>query len=267
MCCKFIMLEKQADKRAVLQMVYLQTNEMKVSRTEHADVIFIDCTFRVNIEDYSLNTLSVLDENGFGQLVSVSLMMDDKLGTERNFIRLFELYNPHYVNTKKFFVDKDFSQLDVLSEVFPVVPRMHLCLLCCTNDENHFTVEHVEVSENQNLLTHFPRIMCYTTVYKYFAHEKVFKKICFAFLRACHQHNWGNMPEMWVFAFRLRLRTFGNQTTSHVERFFFHLKSFSAFIRSKYIQEIPSNGMFVGFSSCVRTQSSNVMLCGIFKSI
>lgn len=89
---------------------------------EFADIILIDSNHRINIVDYSLYTLLVRDENGFGQPVAISLMVDDKNDTLRKFIRLFKLHNPSFVETRVFFVDNNFGQLDVFTEGFLEIP-------------------------------------------------------------------------------------------------------------------------------------------------
>ncbi len=213
------------DENSTLKMVYIQTEEMKKNMVKYPETGFLDSTYRVNLENYCIYAVVVMDENGFGQPASVAFLSDERAETLRCFFQTFKKNNPSWEMLKTIFVDKDFTQKLVLENEFPkskvLLCSFHVLKAVKTN----IAKEALPAEIKQGLFQAFRKILYSRTEEAFKANEEDFLFACSEKLKGYYQSNWGNDPFPWCFAFRDQLRTFGNNTTNRVERFFLTLKT------------------------------------------
>ena len=165
-----------------------------------------------------------MDENGFGQPAAIGFAANEKAVTLRHFFQMFKKVNDDK-DINVFFVDRDYTQLDVLNESWPSVPVLICAFHVMKTLKTNIAKEKLHVTEKQALLTSFKRALYCRTEESFKEKESEFLDQCTAGLREYYAKNWGNDPATWSFACRAQLRTFGNNTTNRIERFFLTVKT------------------------------------------
>jgi len=188
-------------------------------------VALFDSTYRVNMENFCLYAMVVMDENGFGQPAALALLRNETAETLLSFFTLFKSVNPRWIGIEVIFVDKDFTQMDQLQAHFASASVLICAFHVMKTLKFHIAKERVSVKEKQELLAAFQRILYARQDDVYIRMEEAFLALASPKLSFYYKACWGNTPQMWCFAFRVQLRTFGNNTTNRIERFFLTVKT------------------------------------------
>jgi hypothetical protein len=226
--------EKQRDQSGVyeahvkdgtLNMVYIQTSEMRETMEKFPETSFLDSTYRINLENYCLYAKLVMDENGFGQAVSLAFLSDEKSETLELFFKTFKSHNSSWTEIRTIFVDKDFTQKQILEQEFPACKVLLCAFHVMKAMKTYIAKEKLTAEDKHELLQSFKKVLYSKTEEDFHCNQATFLELCSPTMQNYYTTNWGSDPFSWCFAFRDHLRTFGNKTTNRIERFFLTIKT------------------------------------------
>ncbi|XP_055355045.1 zinc finger SWIM domain-containing protein 1-like [Paramacrobiotus metropolitanus] len=214
------------DETNALRIVFLQTTVMKQTFTRNPEVIFLDSTYRINMEHYTLYAMVVQDENGFGQPVAIGFVDNERADTLGLFFdHVKEFTSAATSKVEAIFVDQDSTQIAVLQERFIDVPLLICAFHAIKTWKFQIAKEQLNVTEKQGLLTAFRGLLYAPQEGMFQEREAIFRQSCTDRLRSYYEKNWAKDSAMWCMAKRRELRTFGNNTTNRIERFFLTVKT------------------------------------------
>ena len=87
----------EIDVDSNLDLLFIQTSEMKTMFQKSPNMIFMDNTYKVNLEGYTLNVIQVDDENGNGKPVAYTFLRRE---TKENLTRVMEIFGEYNDLTK-----------------------------------------------------------------------------------------------------------------------------------------------------------------------
>ena len=105
----------------VLDMLIIQTTQMKATLAKFPEVIQMDGTYRLNKSGMPLYALVVEDEHSVRQLVALVLTRGECDVNIRTTLERLKAGNPAMEKTAVFIVDKDFAEISAVKAVFPQV--------------------------------------------------------------------------------------------------------------------------------------------------
>ena len=108
----------EIDEDRNLELLFIQTSEMKSMFERFPSMIFMDNTYNKNVEGYTLNVILVDDENGNGKPVAYTYT---RRQTKENLTRIMEIFGD-YNDVSKIevvMIDKDLTEISVLREKLP----------------------------------------------------------------------------------------------------------------------------------------------------
>ena len=91
---------------------------MKETARNFPEVLLMDSTYHCNNRKMPLSTVMAMGGNGAGQVVAHALLRNERLETLRLFLSKFKELNSATTQTELFIVDKDFSEMAVLRELW-----------------------------------------------------------------------------------------------------------------------------------------------------
>ncbi|ELU13236.1 hypothetical protein CAPTEDRAFT_71122, partial [Capitella teleta] len=115
------------DSDSTLEMIILQTTEMKKALAEFPEVLQMDGTYKLNKAGLPLYGLLVEDRYGHGQLVGVVLTRGETCLCIESMLESLKENNPAMSQNQIFIVDKDFSEINAIVKVLPS-SKVHLCV-------------------------------------------------------------------------------------------------------------------------------------------
>ncbi len=101
-----------------LYIMFYQTDEMRELYQHYGDILFIDGTYRVNINNYSIYLFVVEDNNGNSQVVGSALTVYEREVCLETIVNFF-ISQVNIEHTKAIMTDKDLTEQDVLQRLFP----------------------------------------------------------------------------------------------------------------------------------------------------
>jgi len=105
----------------VLDMLIIQTSQMKATLANFPEVVQMDGTYRLNKSGMPLYALVVEDAHGVGQLVALVLIRGECGINIQTMLEHLKASNPALQKTAVFIVDKDFAEIYAIRAVFPEV--------------------------------------------------------------------------------------------------------------------------------------------------
>ncbi|XP_055353268.1 zinc finger SWIM domain-containing protein 3-like [Paramacrobiotus metropolitanus] len=223
-----IRLVKQKDESGnnMLQMLYIQTAEMKKLLFDHTETIFMDSTYRINCEHYCLYSVVVEDANGFGQPVLLAFLANEKRQTLVSMFELLIQTNRDAVQQIRcIFIDKDFTQIGVLKDLFPTSDLLLCCFHALKSFKAKIASEALPVATKTDILHQFKRVMYAYDDEALAVEEENLKTKLTQKLAQYYSKNWENSKQFWAHAYRKHLPTRGNRTINRIERWFLMVKS------------------------------------------
>ncbi len=122
-------------------------------------------------------------------------------------------------------MDKDFTQKKVLADEFPN-SKVLLCIFHVIKAvKTEIAKQNICLEEKQKTLDAFRSILYSTSDEAVKENENRLFSFCSDLFAKYYRSNWGNIVELWCFAFRIGLQTLGNNTTNRIERFFLTIKT------------------------------------------
>lgn len=150
-------LKPDTDGNAVLKVLFWSSAEMRDAFSDFPEVMFMDDTFQINIEGYTLS--GFMGQNAHGKGTIFGLGFKDRPDKESVRFMLERLIrsNPEAIaKLKVVVVDKDFKEIDVLRELLPFV----IILLClfhvkkCLRDKLTVSRYGITSSQKDLILSH-----------------------------------------------------------------------------------------------------------------
>ena len=142
----------EVDDSKNVDLVYIQTGEMREQYNKYPEILFVDTTYNVNIEAYPLLTMMVEDGDGRGKPVAYCFQRSE---TKVNLEKILDYFcrTNDTSKTKIVMVDKDLTEISVLKSKLPsatITPRERKwpdnCKCTTSNgtcDVVHWTVGHL----------------------------------------------------------------------------------------------------------------------------
>ncbi|OQV14453.1 hypothetical protein BV898_11295 [Hypsibius exemplaris] len=210
----------------VLTCVFIQTAGMIKLLKECGEVLFMDGTYRVNIERYYLWSCVVMDKYGTGQCVALAFLENE---TDQNMRQFFNLLHESVTDiTKVLFVDKDLKNLRTLDEVFKL-----LSVLICTFHafkavKTVIARQQIDSDAKWTLFRLFKKVTYRLSTATFEENEQELLAFCDEECEEFAEYytdNWSNCVDRWAICHRIDLQTLGNNTNNRVERFYLAVKA------------------------------------------
>ena len=206
----------EVDEDKNLDLLFIQTSEMKEMFEKSPNMIFMDNTYNVNIEGYPLNVILVDDENGNGKPVAYTYMRRE---TKENLTRVMEIFG-EYNDISKInvvMIDKDLTEISVLREK---LPNAHI-QLCSFHVIKYFKTkvskfDNIKGNEKRDLLQLLRSILYSDSEESYNErYERLLNE--FSFFGQYYNDNWHSCRQIWVRCFQKDILNYGNFTNNKVE--------------------------------------------------
>ena len=120
-----------------VQGMHIVTPFMKKAFNWCPQIVFVDSTFNVNNNNYSLLAFVVMDAFGHGQIVQMSLQNSNSASNFEGAVKNFKETQERWRDIKVFITDKDLKEVHVLEKEFPAAES----LLCTSHVSKGFREE------------------------------------------------------------------------------------------------------------------------------
>jgi hypothetical protein len=203
--------------------VCFMTSRMQHMYAEYGQVLFIDATYKLNIEGFPLLVFLVEDGTTVGVPVMFGFVKHETVDILQHILQWFVDTVDTSV-TRVIMVDKDLTMLNLLQERF----RDCSVLLCRFHVLRYLRKKAQNLSktsdEKTQLMGIIARLVYASSVDEYnLASECLQNLKCDAYLSYFNE-NWHTCKELWCLAFRTDLLTLGNNTNNRLENFNRQLK-------------------------------------------
>ena len=198
-----------------VELIYIQTGEMKEHYNKYPEILFLDTTYNVNIEGYPLFAIMAEDGDGRGRPVAYCFVRSE---TKENLEKVLD-YFCEFNDTSKtrvVMVDKDISVINALKCKLPNAN----VLLCKFHVMKYFKKKVSDLDckhkERQELGEHLHKLIDSRDKEHYDALYEKLQSFSPEFVNYFNE-NWHTCQELWVLHFRASLRTHGNNTNNKIE--------------------------------------------------
>ena len=206
-----------------LEMIYIQTSEMKVTFHNFPTAIFVDSAYKINVQNFSLLALIVEDEHGFGKPVCLALLKNERPELLKTFFNKFKAENPAWPALKAAFIKKTFTQQKSIMQAFSTTNIYYHGLNVIKMVKAQIFKESLPNSVKQSLLKYFKDILLSKNEKEMKTSEIAFLQTCSKSLKEYYFSNWRKTQQLWCLAFR---RVPGPlNATSQIDTFFNALKT------------------------------------------
>ena len=215
------------DDSKVLQAIFFQTQEMKVTFRSYPELLFIDATYKLNDLRMPLYVILVVDGNGESEVVCLWIVQCEDKETITSLLVEFKKHNDEWSLIKCIMSDKDMTERNVMKEQFPQA-NLLICLfhtLCTFRRE--ITCEKLGISSGE-------RALCLELLSKmaYAQSEEAYIKFYDQFKQSVPKNvidyfdgSWHSIREQWVDGLKNSQCNYLNRTNNRVESINAMLKS------------------------------------------
>ncbi|XP_049524246.1 zinc finger SWIM domain-containing protein 1-like [Dermacentor silvarum] len=208
-----------------LQFVLLQATHMREILEKYPEILFIDGTYKVNIEGYILYSILIEDGGGRGRPVCYAFLRNETTEIVQAMFAKFADFNPFVVSAcRVVMIDKDMNELRILTKILP-----NSEILLCTWHVLHCFQQKVNEKarlQRDQLLPLLKKIVYSFTVQDYLDRLAELEAMASKDFISYYMQNWHSCKEMWVHAYRQKLPTFGNNTNNRIESHNQKIKSY-----------------------------------------
>jgi hypothetical protein len=208
-----------------LQAVCWQTSMMKEKYRKFGHVLFVDSTYKLNIERFPLLVFLVEDGVGCGVPVLFSFVQHETANILTSVLKWFCEQNDISI-TNVIVVDKDIKLLNVLKDFF----QQSTVLLCLFHVLRYIRKVIIAMKEPSSVKRELLQLVA-KMVYAYSqsdyndAYNNLMTNDQFpASFRTYFTDNWHSCKEQWSMIYRQDLLTLGNNTNNRIENFNRQLK-------------------------------------------
>ena len=204
-----------------LEMIVLQTGEMKENLHHFPEVIQLDGTYGLNQSGFPLYALVVEDANGTGRLAALILTCAETTISIRTMLERVKAHNPSFSRTQVIIVDKDFAEVQAVKAVLPDA-QIQLCVFHVLKAIRKELVKCVP-KEAQREVYSIVHSLVYARNAKKFDDEWA-KLASYEAFVAYMTTNWLAIKHWWVYYERMCHVNLGNGTNNRVESQFGKIK-------------------------------------------
>ncbi|XP_065639408.1 uncharacterized protein LOC124809334 [Hydra vulgaris] len=208
-----------------LQALCWQTSVMKEKYKRYGEVVFVDTTYKVNIERFPLLVFLVEDGLGFGVPVLFAFVQHETIDNFKWVVEWFCLQNNNII-TKVIIVDKDIGLINVLSPTF-----LHSSVLLCRFHVIKYIKKvviqlSVPPSTKCELMNLILKMVYANSEADYHeAYDSIVNNHEFPeSFKTYFLNNRHSCKEQWCTAYRKNKLTLGNNTNNRIENFNRQLK-------------------------------------------
>ncbi|CAF3460435.1 unnamed protein product [Rotaria sp. Silwood2] len=205
------------NENGTLECLYVQTMTMKTWFNKYSNILHLDSTFKINIENYQLYICLVQNAGLKGVPVAYCLM------TTGNKDNLHFFYSAicednDITQTQVIMVDKDLTNLDILQEHFPQA-RILLCIFHVLKYLKIRVHElKISLTNRMNIMKNIRKLLYDNNMSAIYLKEIEINSEETGFYNY-FEVNWLTCCEMWQTKFRKNLFNFNTDTNNHLERF------------------------------------------------
>ncbi len=208
-----------------LQAVCWQTNEMLDKYRRYGEVLFVDTTYKLNIERFPLLVFLVEDGVGCGIPVLFAFVKNETSNILTSIVEWFCSQNDGSI-TRVVIVDKDLTLLSALQKLF----KDSNVLLCHFHVLKYIRKKIISLNVSSDVksellqcvfkMTYANTDAEYDTAYKHLLNEQTIPDS----FKTYFTDNWHSCKSLWCTADRKNLLTLGNNTNNRIENFNKQLK-------------------------------------------
>lgn len=204
----------ETNEQDVLQFLFIQTTEMQETLEKYPDILFVDGTYKVNIENYVLYTVMVQDGHERGRAVCYAFLRHETDEIVRAALEKFIHYNSFVVSAcKVVMTDKDLNEMNILRDLLPnstlLLFAFHVINCLKDNVNKKAKTQKVEVDALVQKLIH-----CHSRE-EYSNNLAELKRVASDKSQKFYDYfikNWDSCKEMWAHSYRQDVQTLGNNT-------------------------------------------------------
>jgi MULE transposase domain len=179
----------------IINIIYIQTGEMKQSFSYFPEVLLMDTTYSINNRRMPLVNFLSMDGYGNGIVVAYCFVADERQETIEAAVTMFAHCNVQPVQkTVTVVVDKDYGEIASIEKVLPRV-HVHLCRFHVMKTFKSATIDEPKKFELRTLLNQM--IYCTTAASYAKLHEKMAHLSTTSFL-AYFDKNWHKCTQAWT---------------------------------------------------------------------
>ena len=211
----------------MLQAIFFQTQEMKVTFRSYPELLFIDATYKLNDLRMPLYVILAVDGNGESEIVCLWIVQCEDKETITSLLVEFKKHNDEWSLIKCIMSDKDMTERNIIKEQFPQA-NLLICLFHTLRTfRREITCEKLGISQGERVLclellskmAYAHSEAAYTTFYDQFK-QSVPKNVIDYF-----DGNWHGIREQWVDGLKNSQCNYLNRTNNRVESINAKLKS------------------------------------------
>ncbi|XP_063215902.1 uncharacterized protein LOC134527287 [Bacillus rossius redtenbacheri] len=207
----------ETDENNELLFLVMQTSFMKNLASKYSDVLMIDGTYKVNAEGYPLYCVLCEDGKGHGKPISyVFVRNETEVVLSKAFVKVLDL-NPNMLNCKVMIMDKDRVEMNIVSKMLPQCK----IILCSFHVLKAFKEKVASLDctreKKAQVAACLKQLLYSSTEDSYNTNFQVLLNVAPSEFMQYYIINWDKCKELWVFAFRRKELTLGNNTNNRLE--------------------------------------------------
>ena len=246
-----------------LNMLFVQTSEMRDLYSKFPEILFLDATYCVNKKQMPLYVLMCQDGEGRGRVVAYAIVRSESYERVSGVISTFKKENPKCSDLTTVVVDKDLTELRVIKELFPQV-HIVICKF------------HVLKAFKKETATIFPLSTRDTVrnLLEKIVHSRSFEEYDTQYTELCsvlsdspnflsyYNRNWHSIRQNWVAGLYAEIPHLGNTTNNRMESHNSKIKQVVS--SSSSLHEMFRN--LLSLSSLMSKESSHVAVTSSVKT-
>ena len=99
--------------------IFYQDRHMGEMYQSFPDVLLVDATLQLLDLQYPLYLLLTIDGNGVSEIVAIFIVKEESKPMIEAAVKIFQKYNPAFIQTNLIISDQDFVERDVFTRLFP----------------------------------------------------------------------------------------------------------------------------------------------------
>ncbi|CAF1379625.1 unnamed protein product [Didymodactylos carnosus] len=215
----------RTDEQNQVESILIATSGMKENFKKFGQMIFLDSTYKINVENFSLYCFLIQDSLSFGQPVAISFLSHESKYHMRQLLTTFQDLYKNSTEIKTFMVDKDFIQMNLLINIFPT-SRVLLCYFHVVKKWREVIARlPITVDEKKLILRAAKRVLYSIDEATHECNIEQLKNVSsHTEFDMYFRQNWLNCKEQWIFYMRKNITTLLNNTNNRIESFYAYVK-------------------------------------------
>ncbi|XP_064473400.1 uncharacterized protein ZSWIM9-like [Ornithodoros turicata] len=187
------------NKQLQIIILFLRTAHMQLALQSFPEVLLLDATYRTNKLKMPLFVFIVQDGCGTSPVVGYAFVASEQYNTVSKLREIFVQENPAVQHTKVVVVDKDFTAISAVRNVFPSMPAIQLCQFHVVKAFRVAASQHAKfVEEREIIMGSFTEMLHAPTSQKYQEAKREFERYANKDAVEYFNKNWDSITEMWV---------------------------------------------------------------------